>query len=92
MARNVVETNQRLQIRLSAAKKARIARAAAIKQVDLTQFVTESALREADAVIEQLEHIELTEQEYLQIMELLESPPAPNARLQAAIAALPDDL
>jgi uncharacterized protein (DUF1778 family) len=92
MARNVVETNQRLQIRLFSAKKARIARAAAIKQVDLTQFVTDAALREADAVIERTDHIELTEREYLRIMELLENPPAPNARLRAAIAALPDDL
>jgi uncharacterized protein (DUF1778 family) len=92
MARNVVEANQRLQIRMSPAKKARIARAAAIQQVDLTQFVTESALREADAVIERAEHIELTEREYLRIMELLENPPAPNVRLKAAIAALPDDL
>ena len=92
MARNVVEANQRLQIRMSPAKKARIARAAAIQQVDLTQFVTDSALREADAVIDRSEHIELTEQEFLRIMELLENPPAPNARLKAAIAALPDDL
>ena len=92
MARNVVEANQRLQIRMSPAKKARIARAAAIQQVDLTQFVTDSALREADAVIERSEHIELTEQEFLRIIELLEHPPAPNARLKAAIAALPDDL
>ena len=92
MARNVVEANQRLQIRLSPAKKARIARAAAIQQVDLTQFVTDSALREADAVIAQAEHIELTEQEFLQIVEMLENPPVPNARLKAAIAALPDDL
>jgi uncharacterized protein (DUF1778 family) len=92
MARNVVEANQRLQIRLSPAKKARIARAAAIQQVDLTQFVTDSALREADAVIAQAEHIELTEQEFLQIIEMLENPPVPNARLKAAIAALPDDL
>jgi uncharacterized protein (DUF1778 family) len=92
MARNVVEANQRLQIRMSPAKKARIARAAAIQQVDLTQFVTDSALREADAVIAQAEHIELTEQEFLQIVEMLENPPVPNARLKAAIAALPDDL
>ena len=92
MARNVVEANQRLQIRMSPAKKARIARAAAIQQVDLTQFVTDSALREADAVIAQSEHIELTEQEFLQIIEMLEHPPVPNAKLKAAIAALPDDL
>ena len=92
MARNVVEANQRLQIRMSSAKKARIARAAAIQQVDLTQFVTDSALRAADAVIERSEHIELTEKEFLRVMELLEAPPDPNARLKAAIAALPDNL
>lgn len=91
MARNVVETNQRLQIRMSAAKKARIARAAAIQQVDLTQFVTESALREADAVIERSEHIELTEREFLQIMELLENPPPLNAKMKAAIASLAEN-
>lgn len=92
MARNVVETNQRLQIRMSAAKKARIVRAAAIKQVDLTQFVTESALREADAVIEREERVVVSERDFVRILELLESPPAANERLKAAIAALPKDL
>lgn len=92
MARNVLETYQRLQIRLSAAKKARIARAAAIQQVDLTQFVTESALKEADAVIEKAERIAVSERDFIRILELLENPPAANERLKAAIAALPDDL
>jgi uncharacterized protein (DUF1778 family) len=91
MARNVVETNQRLQIRLSSAKKARIARAAAIQQVNLTQFVTDAALREADAVIERSDHIELTEREYLQIMELLENPPPLNQKMKAAIASLAEN-
>lgn len=91
MARNVVETNQRLQIRLSSAKKARIARAAAIQQVNLTQFVTDAALREADAVIERSDHIELTEREYLQIMELLENPPPLNEKMKAAIASLAEN-
>jgi uncharacterized protein (DUF1778 family) len=91
MARNVVETNQRLQIRLSSAKKARIARAAAIQQVNLTQFVTDAALREADAVIERSDHIELTEREYLQIMELLENPPPLNKKMKAAIASLAEN-
>jgi uncharacterized protein (DUF1778 family) len=71
MARNVVETNQRLQIRLSSAKKARIARAAAIQQVNLTQFVTDAALREAVGVIERSDHIVLTGRAYLKFMVLL---------------------
>ncbi len=92
MARNVVEANQRLQIRISPAKKARIARAAAIQQVDLTKFVTDSALREADAVIEKAERITVSERDFALILDLLENPPEPNEKLKAAFAALPDNL
>lgn len=92
MARNVVETNQRLQIRISPAKKARIARAAAIQQIDMTQFVTDAALREAEAVIEREETIYLSERDFARVLELLENPPPLNAKMKAAIDALPDDL
>jgi hypothetical protein len=51
MARATVENNKRLQLRMSPAHKARIVRAAAIQNMDLTQFVTRAALREADAII-----------------------------------------
>jgi uncharacterized protein (DUF1778 family) len=89
MARNVVEANQRLQIRMSPAKKARIARAAAIQQVDLTKFVTDSALREADAVIDEQERIVVSERDFAFILELLENPPPLNEKMKAAIASLP---
>jgi uncharacterized protein (DUF1778 family) len=72
--------------------KARIARAAAIKQMDLTQFVTGAALREAETVITEAEAVRVSARDFTRILELLENPPAPNARLQAAIAALPDTL
>jgi uncharacterized protein (DUF1778 family) len=89
MARNVVEANQRLQIRMSPAKKSRIARAAAIQQVDLTKFVTDSALREADAVIDEQERIVVSERDFAFILELLENPPPLNEKMKAAIASLP---
>lgn len=92
MARVAIEDNKRLQIRISPANKARISRAAAIEGVDLTQFVTRSALREADAVIEKAERVTVSERAFARILDLLENPPAPNARLQASIDALPDDL
>jgi uncharacterized protein (DUF1778 family) len=91
MARNVVETNQRLQIRLSSTKKARIARAAAIQQVDLTQFVTDAALREADAVIEDQERIVVSERDFALILELLENPPPLNEKMKAALASLAEN-
>lgn len=92
MARSPVEDNQRMQLRVTPAHKARIARAAAIQHMDLTQFVTGAALREAETVITEAEVVHVSGRDFTRILELLENPPAPNARLKAAIAALPDNL
>jgi uncharacterized protein (DUF1778 family) len=64
-------------------------RAAALKNTDLTDFVLQPALRKAKAVIEEAERIVLSERDSLMVLDLLEKPPAPNAKLRAAIAALP---
>lgn len=92
MPRPAVEDNNRLQIRVIPTHKARIARAAAILNTDLTQFVIQTALREADAVIERAESIAVSDHDFTRILDLLENPPAPNAKLKSAIAALPDTL
>ena len=92
MARTAVDDNQRLQLRVTPEHKARIVRAAAIQHMDLTQFVTGAALREAEAVITEAEAVHVSARDFTRILELLENPPAPNARLRAAIAALPDTL
>jgi uncharacterized protein (DUF1778 family) len=92
MARSAVEDNQRLQLRVTPADKARIARAAAIQRMDLTQFVTSAALREAETIITEAEAVHVSARDFTRILELLDNPPAPNARLKAAIAALPDTL
>jgi uncharacterized protein (DUF1778 family) len=89
MPRAAVEDNQRLSLRMTPAVKARIARAAALRHADLTSFVTQAALREADAVIETAEQIRLTEDSYRHLLALLEDPPAPNAKLLAAARAMP---
>lgn len=90
MPRSPVEDNQRLQLRISTDHKARIARAAAILNVDLTQFVTESALREANDVIEHAEVTHVSDRDFGRILDLLENPPDLNDKMKAAIAALPD--
>jgi uncharacterized protein (DUF1778 family) len=88
----VIDDNKRMQIRVAPASKARIARAAALLNMDLTQFVTQTALREADAVIERAETVRVSDRDFTRILELLEHPPAPNAKLKAAIKALPENL
>jgi len=92
LARTAIEDNYRLQIRVTPAIKARIARAAALQNMDLTQFVTGTALREADAVIERAESVRVSTRDFTRILELLEDPPSPNAKLKAAIDSLPDSL
>jgi uncharacterized protein (DUF1778 family) len=43
-------------------------------------------------VIAEAEAIKVSERDYLKILDLLENPPKPNAKLRAAIDGLPNDL
>lgn len=92
MPRVAVEDNERLSLRMKHEAKSRIARAAAIQNADLTNFVTQAALREADAVIAEAERITVSERDHQRILALLENPPQPNAKLKAALGALPPTL
>jgi len=89
MPRAAVDDNKRMNLRLRPEQKATLMRAAALRHTDLTDFVLQPALREAKAVIEESERIALSERDSLLVLEQLENPPAPNAKLRAAIAALP---
>lgn len=89
MPRAAVDDNERMNLRVKPEVKARLVRAAALRHTDLTEFVTRTALREAEAVIEAAEHIKLSERDSLLVLDLLENPPAPNAKLRTAIAAMP---
>jgi uncharacterized protein (DUF1778 family) len=81
-----------MNLRVSVETKAKLVRAAALRHTDLTSFVTQAALREAEAVIEATETIRLSERDHLRVLLLLENPAQPNAKLLAAIEALPDTL
>jgi uncharacterized protein (DUF1778 family) len=90
MPQPLVEKNQRLSLRISARDKALLMRAASLQQVNLTEFVLRASVQTAQAAIEREERLRLSERDSLRVLELLEDPPAPNARLLAAAAALPD--
>lgn len=89
MPRIPVKDNQRLQLRLRPREKATLLRAAALQNTDLTDFVLKPALQEARTVIEEAEHTRLSERDSLLVLQLLEHPPKPNAKLRAALVALP---
>ena len=89
MPRVAVEDNSRMSLRIRAEDKAILLRAVALKRTDLTDFVIRHAVRAAKAVIDEADRVQLSERDSLRVLDLLENPPAPNARLLAAARALP---
>ena len=88
MPRVAIETNSRVALRIRACDKARVMRAAALEQTDLTDFILRNALRAADKVIDHSEQVVLSERDSVRVLALLDNPPKPNAKLLAAARAL----
>ena len=84
MPRAAIEDNSRMSLRIRAEEKRLLLRAVAIQHTDLTDFVVKNALRAAKDVIAEAEHVQLSERDSLRVLDLLENPPAPNAKLLAA--------
>lgn len=89
MPRPAVDDNSRMSLRIRAEEKALLLRAVALKHTDLTDFVLRHALSAAKAAIEEADHLQLSARDSARVLELLENPPAPNARLISAARALP---
>jgi uncharacterized protein (DUF1778 family) len=92
MSRSADNKTERYQIRIAPAQKAMIARAAALSHKDVADFILDKIVPEAQAVIEAAEVTKVSDRDFTRILDLLEHPPKPNAKLQAAIASLPDTL
>lgn len=90
MPRAAVDDNSRLALRIRPADKALIMRAVALAQTDMTSFILRTAVREAQSVIEEHERVQLTQRDSQRVLELLEKPPSPNAKLRKAARALPE--
>jgi uncharacterized protein (DUF1778 family) len=89
MPRIAIEDNSRVSLRIRAEDKALLLRAVVLNQTDLTDFVIRHAVRAAKNVIEEADHIRLSERDSLRVLDLLENPPPANAKLRAAIRAMP---
>jgi uncharacterized protein (DUF1778 family) len=88
MPRIAVEDNSRMSLRIRPGEKALLLRAVALEHTDLTDFVIRHAVRAARAVIEEADHVRLSGRDSLRVLDLLENPPAPNAKMRAAARAL----
>ena len=89
MPQVVVESNERLSLRVSPDTKKLIVRAAARQPTNLTDFVISNVLPVAPKIIDAAEHVHLTERDTQMVMALLDNPPAPNEKLLAAAFSLP---
>ena len=89
MPRVAVQDNSRMFLRVRAEEKALPLCAVALNHTDLTDFVLRHALLAAKAVIEEADHVQLSGRDSLRVLDLLENPPAPNAKLLAVARALP---
>jgi len=89
MPRAIVADNSRLALRVRADDKATLMRAVALEHTDMTDFILRSALVAARKVIEQAEHVTLSERDSLRVLDVLQNPSAPNAKLKAAARRLP---
>ncbi len=60
-------------------------RAAELTGATVNQFLVQAALKEAQAVIEREDVIRLSPRDWSWLLELMENPPEPNAKLKAAL-------
>ena len=86
MPRAVTDSG-RIELRLRPQEKATLARAATIKRLDLTGYILQTALPQAEADIADAERVPLSERDSLRVLKLLENPPAAPARLLRAAKA-----
>jgi len=86
------ENNRRVSLRIPPEDKALLVRAVAMQRTTLTDFMIRHAVEAARTLIDQAEKVKLSERDSRRVLELLENPPAPNAKLLKAARALPERL
>lgn len=83
----MLTTSARLDLRLEARDKERIAKAAALRGLAVSAFVRDAVLREADTAIAADTVVALSGQASRRFLAELDAPFRPNARLQEAMDA-----
>ena len=74
--------HERMHLRLDAASKRKLERAAAYAHKSLSEFVLSKALAAAEEVLEKHEQYILAEADWEAFYQALENPPQPNAALR----------
>lgn len=86
MPKTAESKDDRLQVRLDAASKNVLQRAANYRRKTVSQFVLATALEEAEKVIRENEVVNLSGADWTIFFDALTNPPPPNAALREAFA------
>ena len=86
MPRAAETKDDRLQVRLDAASKSVLQRAAGYRHKTVSQFVLATALEEAEKVIRENEIVTLSNPDWKLFYDALTDPPPPNTALRKAFA------
>jgi len=89
MSESVRRKDDVIQIRASAEAKAILNRAAAIRGQKLSEFMLESARRQAEETIFDQRTFFLDDDAHLRFLALLDSPPKPSAKVRARFKRKP---
>jgi uncharacterized protein (DUF1778 family) len=85
MMGNAIAKQDRIGARVPHEVYETLCRAAELTGATVNQFLVQSALKEAQAVIEREEVIRLSPRDWNWLLDLMENPPKPNAKLKAAM-------
>jgi len=91
MPRVSVESNPRFTMEIPPMDKTRLVRAALLEHTTLKDFMLRNALSAAEQVLERAERIALSERDTRKVLDLLDNPREPNARLVAALKTMPTE-
>jgi uncharacterized protein (DUF1778 family) len=81
---NAVAKQDRIGARVTHEVYETLCRAAELTGATVNQFLVQAALKEAQEVIEREEVIRLSPRDWNWLLDLMENPPKPNAKLKAA--------
>lgn len=79
----------RLSIRANPNQKNVLAQAAKARHMNVSQFVLQVSLQEAERVIKEETQIIVSPEEYERLCQVMDEPPAPAPRLKAALGKKP---
>ena len=82
---NAIAKQDRIGARVPHEVYATLCRAAELTGATVNQFLVQSALKEAQAVIEREDVIRLSPRGWTWLLDLMENPSKPNAKLKAAM-------